>query len=47
MFPSGGQKKTAQPAINKNLALNDAIAHIKQFWQTYREAYEDEYDEGK
>jgi hypothetical protein len=47
LFPLGGQKKTTQPAINKNLALNDAIAHIKQFWQTYREAYEDEYYESK
>jgi hypothetical protein len=47
LFPSGGQKKTVQPAVNKNLALNDAIAHIKQFWRTYREAYEDEYYERK
>lgn len=47
MFPSGGQKKTAQPAIDKNLALNDAISHIKQFWRTYRETYEDEYYDRK
>ena len=47
VFPSSGQKKTAQPAVSKNLALNDAIAHIKQFWHTYRKKYEDEYYERK
>ena len=47
LAPSGGQKKTAQPAISKNLALNEAIDHIKQFWQTYRKAYEDDYYESK
>ncbi|MCA9919326.1 MAG: hypothetical protein KC445_15310 [Anaerolineales bacterium] len=47
MIPSGGQKKTAQPAINKDLALKDAISHIKQFWRTYRETYEDQYYDRK
>ena len=45
LSPSGEQEKTAQPAISKNLALNDAIAHIKQFWQTYRNIFKDEYYE--
>jgi len=43
MSPVGKQKKTVQPTVNKNLALNDAIAQIKQFWRAYRKAYEDEY----
>jgi hypothetical protein len=47
ILPEGGQVKTAQPALNKELALNDAIAHIKQFWPTYRQLYEDEYYERK
>ena len=47
MSPTGGQKKTAQPDIDKNLALNDAISHVKQLWRIYRQAYEDEYDEQK
>jgi hypothetical protein len=43
MSPTGEQEKTVQPAIDRNLALNEAIAHIKQFWRTYRQMYEDEY----
>lgn len=45
--PTGEQVKTTQPVLDKALALNDAIAHIKQFWQTYREMFEDEYDDNK
>ncbi len=45
MLPSGEQHKTAQPALDKNLALNDAIEHIKQFWRIYRKTYEDKYDD--
>jgi len=45
MSPIGGQEKTFEPTVSKELALNDAIAHIKQLWRTYREAYEDNYYE--
>ncbi|MEW5986063.1 MAG: hypothetical protein AB1791_05480 [Chloroflexota bacterium] len=41
--PTGGQEKTAQPALDKQVALTDAIAHLKRFWRTYRAAYEDKY----
>lgn len=47
MSPMGGQEKIAQPTVNKELALNGAIAHVKQYWHTYRGAYEDEYYERK
>lgn len=47
MSLTGKQKKMALPTVSKDLALNDAIAHIKQFWHTYRETYEDAYDAGK
>jgi hypothetical protein len=47
LSPTGAQEKTAQPAISKDLALNDAIAHLKRYWRTYRKIYEDEYDEIK
>jgi hypothetical protein len=43
MSPGGGQQKVFQLVVDKNLALTDAIAHIKQFWRTYRKTYEDEY----
>jgi len=45
MSPTGEQEKTLQPANDKNLALKDAIAHIKQFWRAYRQTYEDKYYE--
>lgn len=47
MSPTGEQEKTIQPVVNRNLALNEAIAHIKQFWRTYRGAYEVEYYENR
>ncbi len=45
LSPSGEQKKIPQPAIDKNMALTDAITHIKQFWLTYRQNYEDRLHE--
>jgi hypothetical protein len=45
--PSGEQEKTAQPTSDKGVALTDAINHVKQFWRTYRQAYEDEEYERK
>lgn len=47
MSPVGEHEKIAQPASDKDLALTEAIAHIKQFWLTYRQIYEDEYYEKK
>lgn len=47
MSPTGEQEKHVQTAVNKEMALNDAINHIKHFWRTYRQAYEDEYDDKK
>ena len=43
MSPTNGQEKTTQPVVNKELALNDAITHIKQLWRTYRKTYEGKY----
>ena len=43
MSPSGEQEKFAEPASYKKLALSRAIADIKQFWRSYRKAYEDRY----
>lgn len=43
MLPTGEQEKIVQPASDKKLALNEAIFHIKQFWRTYRQTYEDKY----
>ena len=43
MSPTGEQIKTVQSENDKNLALNDAIAHIKQDWQVYRQNYEEQY----
>lgn len=45
MSPSGKQVKIAQIADDKNTAVSDAIAHIKQNWMSYRNAYEDKYYE--
>jgi len=42
LSPDGGQEKTARPG-DKSFALNEAIAEIKQNWQTYRKAYEARY----
>lgn len=41
MLPSGGQEKTAFPALDKNVALTEAISHIKKFWRIYRRIYEE------
>jgi hypothetical protein len=41
--PTEAQQKTAYPADDKGVALTEAIAEIKQQWQTYRKAYEDKY----
>ncbi len=43
MSPSGGQEKTARFRNDKNMALTEAIAEIKQHWQSYRKACEDKY----
>lgn len=40
---TGEQEKTALPTISKELALNEALAHIKEFWLAYRQTYEDKY----
>ena len=45
ILPGGGQEKTALPAVDKNVALNEAISHIKRFWRTYRRTYEGKYYE--
>ena len=45
MLPSGEQVKSSRPSTDKNLALNDAISDIKNFWPTYRETFEDDYYE--
>lgn len=47
MSPTGEQEKTIHPTLSKELALSDAISHIKQYWRTYRQAYEAEYYERK
>jgi len=41
--PTGEQQKVFQLAIDRAVALNDALTHVKQFWRTYRKNYEDEY----
>lgn len=43
MAPTGEQEKIVQPTKDKKLALDKAIDHIKQFWRTYRQSYEDAY----
>jgi len=43
MSPTGEQQKIFQAVSDKNLALTEALAHIKQFWRDYRKVYEDEY----
>ena len=43
MSPTGRQQKIPMIRSDKSLALNEAIAEIKQFWRAYRKAYEDEY----
>ncbi len=43
MSLAGDTEKVAQPARDKGLALTEAIDHIRKFWRTYRQAYEDEY----
>ena len=47
MSPTGEQRKTAQPEIDKKLALTQAITDIKQHWRSYRKTYEDKYYEKK
>ena len=42
MSPTGEQTKTARLG-DKALVLTDAIAEIKQHWQTYRKEYEAKY----
>ena len=41
--PTGQQQKIPIMRTDKKLALTEAITEIKQFWRTYRKAYEDEY----
>ncbi len=43
MSPTGEQRKNAQPAFDKKLALTQAIADIKRHWHSYRKTYEDKY----
>lgn len=43
MSPGGQQQKLPIIKTDKKLALTEAIAEIKQFWRTYRKAYEDKY----
>ena len=43
MSPEGEQEKTAQLTSDKGLALTEALADIKQNWQSYRKAYEDKF----
>jgi hypothetical protein len=47
MSPIGEQVKVVEPAIDKNLALTQAIAEIKRFWRSYRKAYEEKYYENR
>jgi len=47
MSPLGGQLKTAESAVDMNLALADAIADIKKNWRDYRRRYEVTYDATK
>ncbi len=43
MSPMGEQQKIAQPMIDKKLAITQAIQDIKQYWRSYRKAYEVKY----
>jgi hypothetical protein len=45
--PTGEQQKIPRPAIDKKVALTEAIEDIKQHWHFYRKTYEDEYYEKK
>ena len=43
LSPTGSQEKTPRSSSDKGLALTEAMNEIKQQWQSYRKAYEDEY----
>jgi hypothetical protein len=43
ILPTGEQEKTPRPGADKGVALTEAIAEIKQQWQSYRKVYEDGY----
>ena len=43
MSPSDKQEKTAVPTSDKNIALTQAIAEIKEMWAEYRKEYEEQY----
>ncbi len=45
MSPTGEQHKITRSALDKKLALAEAIEEIKQHWRSYRKAYEEEYHE--
>lgn len=43
LFPGGEQQKTTLSVTDKNQALNQAIAEIKENWSLYRRRYEQKY----
>jgi len=43
MSPTGKQEKTPLPSADKQHTLNEAIMHLKEYWRTYRQKYEEEY----
>lgn len=43
MSPSGEQEKIAESMEDKGIALTQAIEDVKQYWRSYRQAYEDKY----
>ena len=45
MSPSGEQEKIVEEAENKELALTQAIEDIKKHWRSYRQIYEDQYND--
>jgi hypothetical protein len=43
IFPTGEQEKTPLPFADKSQTLNETLAHLKKFWRTYRQQFEEEY----
>jgi len=43
MSPTGKKNKFPQPALDKKIALTEAIEEIKLHWRFYRKKYEDKY----
>jgi len=47
MSPTGKQEKTPLYSSDRKLAFDQALEDIKSSWRSYRQVYEDRYDETK